>query len=64
MTNFNTTIKEIAEEYIVQSTSNDELHTCNDYEDFDRCEGCQMLHHGFVLLDMIGDLSILEQFNG
>ena len=65
MTNFKTTIKEIAEEYIIRSTGlSEELHTCDDYEDFDTCEGCQMLNHAFLLLDMIGDLSILDQFRG
>jgi hypothetical protein len=63
MTNFNTTIKEIAEEYIYAATSlENTLHTCDDYDDFDTCTGCQMVQHGFVLLDMIGDLSVLDNF--
>ncbi len=63
MTTFETTIKEIAEGYVLQATDwRSELHICSDYEDFDICEGCQMLDHGFKLLNMIGDLTILDNF--
>ncbi len=55
MTNFETTMKEIAEEYIVESRR-DELHTCEYQYDF--CIGCSMMSHALELLSFIGDTSV------
>ena len=64
MTNFTTTMRDIANEYIDQATSieSDDLHTCDD-DEYESCVGCQMFQHGLELLVMIGEVSsVLSNF--
>jgi hypothetical protein len=62
MTNFTTTMRDIANEYVDEAMGSDDLHTC-DGDDYESCIGCQMFQHGLELLTMIGELSsVLSNF--